>query len=147
MNIEELKRLAEANYGWRNADSAWPHQTNDGSAVVGNIDDEHDQHVKNPIAVVDLTIYDAFEGDSLQLAQFYAAANPAAVLALIAEVESLRDQVNGLTGTADRAEKQRDELLAELKNLEYAFSLATNWHNTNWHTRMKAAIARMEASK
>lgn len=97
MNIEELKRLAEANYGWRNADSAWLHQSNDGSAVVGNIDDEHDPHVKNPVAVVDVTIYDSFEGDSLQLAQFYAAANPAAILELI---------------------RQRDELLAALKALD-----------------------------
>jgi predicted Zn-dependent protease len=40
---------------------------------------------------------------------FRAAANPAAILALIAEIDSLRDQVNGLTGTADLAEKQLKE--------------------------------------
>ena len=98
MNTEELKRLAEANYGWRNSDSAWPHKSGDGSAVVGNIDDGHDPQIKNPVAVVDVTVYDVFEGDSMQLAQFYAAANPAAVLELIAEIE--------------RVTKQRDEMMA-----------------------------------
>jgi len=39
-------------------------------------------------------------------AAYIAAANPAAILELIAEVEALRDQVNGLTGTADRAQAE-----------------------------------------
>lgn len=98
--IEELKRLAEANYGWRNASSAWPHKSGDGSAVVGNVDDSHEPAIRNPVAVVDVTQYDGFQDDSMQLAQFYAAANPAAVLELIAEVE--------------RVTKQRDELLEAL---------------------------------
>ena len=33
---------------------------------------------------------------------FHRAANPAAILALIAEIDSLRDQVNGLTGELER---------------------------------------------
>ena len=106
MNIEELKRLAELNAGWSNASSAWNDMINEGGAVVGHIDEDGNKY---DVAVVDLVQYDGFEGDSLQLAKFYAAANPAAVLSLIAEIEQLRDQVNGLTGTADRAEKQRDE--------------------------------------
>ena len=36
---------------------------------------------------------------------FHRAANPAAILALIAEIDSLRDQVNGLTGEIEAAEK------------------------------------------
>ncbi len=40
---------------------------------------------------------------------FRAAANPAAILDMIAEVESLRDQVNGLTGSLDHAEKALKE--------------------------------------
>lgn len=93
-DIEELKRLAEANYGWRNAGSAWPHESGDGAAVVGNVDDSHEPAIRNPVAVVDVTQYDGFQDDSMQLAQFYAAANPAAVLELI---------------------RQREELLAALK--------------------------------
>lgn len=41
-------------------------------------------------------------------AAFIAAANPAAILDMIAEVESLRDQVNGLTGELGRERKRLD---------------------------------------
>ena len=84
MNIEELKRLAELNAGWSNASSAWNDMINEGGAVVGHIDEDGNKYA---VAVVDLFQYDGFEGDSLQLAKFYAAANPAAVLELIAEIE------------------------------------------------------------
>ena len=40
---------------------------------------------------------------------FHRAANPSAILDMIAEVESLRDQVNGLTGSLDHAEKALKE--------------------------------------
>ena len=39
---------------------------------------------------------------------FHRAANPAAILALIAEIDSLRDQVNGLTGELERERKRLD---------------------------------------
>ena len=41
----------------------------------------------------------------IYVADFYNAANPAAILAMIAEIDSLRDQVNGLTGEIEAAEK------------------------------------------
>ena len=85
MNTEELKQKALKCYGWRNASSAWLHESGDGSAVVGNIDDCHDPAMRNPVAVVDVTHYDGFQDDSIELAQFYAATNPATILALIAE--------------------------------------------------------------
>jgi len=82
MNIEELKRLAEA---------ATPGPWYDRAGVLrgtgGGI---------KPIA----TIYNGLNSP------YIAAANPAAILELIAEVEALRDQVNGLTGTADRAQAE-----------------------------------------
>ena len=90
MNIEELKRLAAPLVKW-GADSAWGNP--DGTATVGYID-EDDNH--DPIATVDVTIYDGFEDESLGIAQFIAAANPAAILELI---------------------RQRDELLAALVSL------------------------------
>jgi hypothetical protein len=104
MNTEELKQKALKCYGWRNASSAWLHESGDGSAVVGNIDDSHDPAIRNPVAVVDVTQYDGFQDDSIELAQFYAAANPATILALIAE----RDE---LTAKLDRAQ-------AEIRALE-----------------------------
>lgn len=95
MNIEELKQKALKCYGWSNASSAWLHESGDGSAVVGNIDDSNDHAIRNPVAVVDVAQYDGFQDDSIELAQFYAAANPAAILELI---------------------QQRNELLAALKD-------------------------------
>ncbi len=106
MNTEELKQKALKCYGWSNASSAWIHESGDGSAVVGNIDDSHDPAIRNPVAVVDVTQYDGFQDDSIELAQFYAAANPATILALIAE----RDE---LTAKLDRAQ-------AEIRELEWA---------------------------
>lgn len=85
MNAEELKQKALKCYGWRNASSAWFHESGDGSAVVGNIDDSHEPAFRHPVAVVDVTQYDGFQDDSIELAQFYAAANPTTILALIAE--------------------------------------------------------------
>ena len=104
MNTEELKQKALKCYGWRNASSAWLHESGDGSAVVGNIDDCHDPAMRNPVAVVDVTHYDGFQDDSIELAQFYAATNPATILALIAE----RDE---LAAKLDRAQ-------AEIRALE-----------------------------
>lgn len=39
---------------------------------------------------------------------FRSAANPAAILAMIAEIDSLRDEVNGLTGELGRERKRLD---------------------------------------
>lgn len=112
MNIEELKRLAAPLVKW-GADSAWE---NPGcTAAVGYIDEDGN---RDPILTVDTTIYDGFEGDSLELANFYAAANPAAVLELIAEVDRLRDEVNGMTGTLARIETERNNQILRNHNLE-----------------------------
>ena len=115
MDTEELKRLAELNIGWSNANSAWNDMINEGGAVVGHIDEDGNKY---DVAVVDLVQYDGFEGDSLQLASFYAAANPAAVLELIAEVDRLRDEVNGMTGTLARIETERNNQILRNHNLE-----------------------------
>jgi hypothetical protein len=112
MNIEELKRLAAPLVKW-GADSAW--ENPDGTATVGYID-EDDNH--DPIATVDVTIYDGFEDESLGIAQFIAAANPAAVLELIEEIERLRDEVNGMTGTIARIETERNNQILRNHNLE-----------------------------
>ena len=97
MNIEELKRLAAPLVKW-GADSAWENPSC--TAAVGYIDEDGN---RDPILTVDTTIYDGFEGDSLELANFYAAANPATILELI---------------------QQRDELLAALKD---ARELVDDW--------------------
>ena len=84
MNTEELKRLAEA---------ATPGPWYDRAGVLrgtgGGI---------KPIA----TIYNGLNSP------YIAAANPAAILALIAEIDSLRDEVNGLTGELESERKRLD---------------------------------------
>ena len=48
----------------------------------------------------------------------YAAPVPAAVLELIAEVDRLRDEVNGMTGTIARIETERNNQILRNHNLE-----------------------------
>lgn len=106
MDTEELKRLAAPLVKW-GADSAWENPSC--TAAVGYIDEDGN---RDPILTVDTTIYDGFEGDSLELANFYAAANPAAVLELIAEVDRLRAEA------ARREQEDRDRVLPRKQQLE-----------------------------
>ena len=94
VNIEELKRLAEA---------ATPGPWSDYAGVLRECNNSG-----KPIA----TIYRAFNS------QYIAAANPAAVLELIAEVDRLRDEVNGMTGTLARIETERNNQILRNHNLE-----------------------------
>lgn len=109
MNIEELKQKALKCYGWSNASSAWLHESGDGSAVVGNIDDSNDPAIRNPVSVVDVAQYDGFQDDSIELAQFYAAANPTAILELIRQRDELLVALVSLTAVARRYLPDYDE--------------------------------------
>lgn len=122
MNIEELKRLAEA---------ATPGPWYDRCGVLRGTGGE----VK-PIA----TIYRAFNS------AYIAAANPDAVLELIAEVEYLRgknrehfDACIGCDEELKRATKQRDELLAALKDARRELAYAGRQEA---HDAASAAIAK-----
>lgn len=115
LNIEELKRLAEAVAPWV-VNSAWEGEL--GTAMLGHRDGEDNLY---EIACFDVTMYDGFEGDSLKLASYTAAANPAAVLELIAEVEyrtgKAREHFDACMGCDEVVKEvtaQRDELLANV---------------------------------
>jgi len=87
LNLEKLKMLAQSVKGWSNCNSAWLDTSEDDSAaVVGHISEDGETY---PVAVIDCALYCVGQ-DSLKLAKFYAEANPAVVLALIAEVEDLQ---------------------------------------------------------
>ena len=65
---------------------------------------------------------------------FHRAANPAAILALIAEIESLRDKANGLTGTLERVENERNNqilrnhtLMIELRESRRDNAITMGW--------------------
>jgi len=97
--INELRKLADPLVPWcvnHAKESAY------GTAVIGHVDEDDNMH---EVACFDLTMYDGFEGDSLKMAQYYATANPAAILALI---------------------QQRDELLAEMRVIEDILNRETN---------------------
>ena len=87
IDIEELKRLAE---------DATP------GPWVAAISTNMDNKVCHSFGGICQTGKDI--GDAI----FIAAANPAAILELIAEIDSLRDQVNGLTGELGRERKRLD---------------------------------------
>lgn len=89
-DYSKLKELAEATKGWDNLKSYWPEETEDGDLevnwFVGAVTEDDDKY---PVLEVNTAQYDALE-DAGRLARYYAAANPSAVLALIAENEALK---------------------------------------------------------
>jgi len=87
MNTEELKRLAEAA-----TPGPWA------AAISSNM--------VNRVCATFETICET--GKNIDDALYIAAANPAAILTLIAEIDSLRDEINGLTGELGRERKRLD---------------------------------------
>lgn len=85
IDLQDLKALAEAVKGWGNCTEAWLDTSEDyAAAVVGHIDEDGNAY---PVTVIDCDQY--YRGaDSLKLAKFYAAANPAMVLRLILMIDS-----------------------------------------------------------
>ncbi len=92
MDLQKLKALAEDVKGWSNCNQAWlDHSEDEPAAVVGHIDEDGETY---PVATIDCDQYYAAQ-DSLKLARFYAAANPEAVLQLIAMIETPNAKFNG----------------------------------------------------
>lgn len=101
IDVNELGRLAQAVSGWSNCNQAWLDQSEDApAAVVGHIDEDGNTY---PVATIDCDQYYAGH-QSLPLAKFYAAVNPAAVSELLDRLEA--------------AEKERDELRAKIAEME-----------------------------
>ena len=97
---ERLRVLVEAATGWSNCDKVWPHAEYDEISVLGAICEEGVQY---PVAEIDADTY-GDDGDSLKLAQFYAGANPAAVLALLSENAALAAEVERLRKDVGRVD-------------------------------------------
>ena len=114
MNIEELKRLAEAA-----TPGPWEYQKDGKDCPVNGY-----VTVRDCIYSVCVLPYEGIRADDrvTDNGLFIAAANPAAVLELIAEVESLRAEVKTEQALSFRdqvagLEKQRDKLLAASKKM------------------------------
>ena len=84
MDIQELKALAQDIKNWGDLNQAWADHDDAGAAVVGCISDDDDEY---PVMVIDCGQSDCPD-ESIKLARFYAAANPKAVLELIALIEN-----------------------------------------------------------
>lgn len=102
-DLQILRALAEAVKDWSNCNQAWPHRDPDyeGIAVVGAVDEDG---IDWPLAEIDADTY-GHDGESLKLAQFYAAANPEVLLSLLdriyaqqAENERLRAEAGAPPG-------------------------------------------------
>lgn len=90
MSFEELKSIAQAAIGWSNCNQSWLDFSEDEPAVVvGHIDEDGNTY---PVAIIDCDQYYA-AGDSIKLARFYAAANPAVVIELICRIEELESKM------------------------------------------------------
>ncbi|VVN20878.1 hypothetical protein PS662_04360 [Pseudomonas fluorescens] len=125
-DYSELKRLAEDTKGWDNLKSCWPEETEDGDLevnwFVGAVIDDDDKY---PVLEVNTAQYDALE-DAGRLARFYAAANPAAVLALITDLDEARNGMKHssairLKKEIERLEGERDQIKAENAGLKTGY--------------------------
>ena len=127
IDINELRQLMQAVVkGWGNCDRAWLDQSEDTpAAVVGHIDEDGETY---PVATIDCDQYFAAH-QSLPLAKFYAAANPAAISELLDRLEA--------------AEKETASWKAAVKKQADAeFCLRVKKEEE--YTRLRAKIEQME---
>ena len=100
-----LKALAENTKGWDKLTECWPSGESEPDWEVGAVSEDGDRY---PVLTVNTDQYDA-EHDAVKLAQYYAAANPAAILALLAENERLeREAKNDLIAYKAAIERQKE---------------------------------------
>ena len=127
-DYSKLKELAEATKGWDNLKSCWPEETEDGDLevnwFVGAVTEDDDKY---PVLEVNTAQYDALE-DAGRLARYYAAANPSAVLALIADLDEARNGMKHscairLKKRIELLETQRNQLIADNERLTKAVGL------------------------
>ena len=117
IDINELRRLAQAVSGWSNCNQAWLDQSEDvQAAVVGHIDEDGNTY---PVATIDCDRYYAAH-QSLPLAKFYAAANPAAITELLDRLEAAEkdiaikeEVIDSLAAVVKRLDAQCDAAEAE----------------------------------
>lgn len=108
-DLDDLEKKALAVKGWQLSDAWLDTSEDDTAAVVGAIDEEGNEY---PVAVIDCDQY--FQGqDSLPLAKFYAAANPSAILDLIARCRKAEARVAEL-------EAQRGEAVGVVTEMSIA---------------------------
>ena len=104
----DLRALSNAVKAWACCNEAWPHAEHFDVAVVGGITDGE----QYPVAQIDADTYGT-DGESLKLAQFYAAANPGAVLALLDRIDALQAENEHLLAQVHKLEMDALDLASE----------------------------------
>lgn len=104
----DLRALSNAVKAWACCNEAWPHAEHFDVAVVGGITDGE----QYPVAQIDADTYGT-DGESLKLAQFYAAANPGAVLALLDRIDALQAENEHLFAQVHKLEMDALDLASE----------------------------------
>lgn len=129
-----LRQLAEAVKDWSNDNQAWlKPDCEDGIAVLGGIIDGEEY----PIAEFDADTYGT-DGESIKLAQFYAAASPTVVLDLLDHLADLEAQLAAQLAwmSIDTAPKDGTLILVksahddEFPAVCYWFPLINDWSLT-----------------
>lgn len=113
IDIDKLRRRAQAVSGWSNCNQAWLAQSEDvQAAVVGHIDEDGNTY---PVATIDCDQYYAAR-QSLPLAKFYAAANPAAISELLDRLEAAEQERGWHAERCEDAMNERDALRAAVRH-------------------------------
>jgi len=115
IDTKELRRLAQAVSGWSNCNHAWLDQSEGVSAAaVGHIDEDGNTY---PVATIDCDQYYAAH-QSLPLAKFYAAANPAVISELLDRLEAAEKSDAESIAMYRKARDERDALRAKIERME-----------------------------
>ncbi len=126
----DLRALSNAVKAWACCNEAWPHAEHFDVAVVGGIT-EGEQY---PLAQIEADTYGT-DGESLKLAQFYAAANPGAVLALLDRIAELEVRLVA-EARAAAEQKLRADQLAQQHRMQ-----------AQMHAQATQQLAELEARK
>lgn len=87
IDTTNLRELAQAVKGWSNCNRFWNDEDHDnGVYIVGHINEDDEKY---PLFEIDADGY-VTDDESVKLAEFYAAANPETVLALLDELDSAK---------------------------------------------------------
>lgn len=113
IDINELRKLTQAVSGWSNCNHAWLDPSEDvAAAVVGHIDESGETY---PVATIDCDQYYAAH-QSLPLAKFYAAANPATLSELLDRLDAAEKSDAESLSMYRKARDERDALRAALQH-------------------------------
>lgn len=132
----KLKALAEGMKGWDKMNECWPCDENGPDWQVGRLGEDDNRW---PLLTVDTEQYDQ-EQDAPKVAQYYAAANPAAVLALIAESDRNAKNAAEWEAASLYWMAERDQLKAKLAELEVIGALINSQDNRHTDQPMFAVM-------